>query len=143
MKAAAADSGESSHSHPRRDVRVLVVDDQTYFRGVLGELVAATAGFTLVGDASDGEQALSLTAELGPDFVLMDIRMPGLDGLAAARLMVERPPRLVVLLVSPHDPPTAAGLARSAARVHFADKRELSGSLLLGAWGAGERAHLA
>ena len=113
---------------------MLVVDDQTYFRGVLGELVAATAGFTLVGNASDGEQALSLTAELGPDFVLMDIRMPGLDGVAAARVMVERHPRVVVLLVSAHDSPTAAGLARSAARVHFAEKRELSCSMLRRVW---------
>src|SRR5260370_33303008 len=98
MKAAAADSGESSRSHPRRDVRVLVVDDQTYFRGVLGELVAATADFTLVGDASDGAQALSLTAELGPDFWLMVIRMFGLGGGAATPAIAEPHPPLVLSL---------------------------------------------
>ena len=60
-------------------VGVLVVDDQQVFRGVLRELVAATAGMTLLGEAASGEQALDAVDELAPQLVIMDKRMPG-DG---------------------------------------------------------------
>ncbi|WBQ06182.1 response regulator [Kribbella sp. CA-293567] len=80
-------------------VRVLVVDDQAVVRAGFAAIVDAEQDLTVVGQAGDGAKAVSLAAEVDPDVVLMDIRMPGLDGLSATRLLTglgERP-RVLVL----------------------------------------------
>jgi DNA-binding NarL/FixJ family response regulator len=64
-------------------IRVLLADDQVLVRGGLRALLEAEADITVVGEAGDGAEAIRLAAELRPDVVLMDIRMPGVDGLAA------------------------------------------------------------
>jgi DNA-binding NarL/FixJ family response regulator len=68
-----------------RQIRVLLVDDQALVRKGFRALLDAQTDITVVGEAGDGEEALRLAAELTPDVVLMDIRMPGVDGLAATR----------------------------------------------------------
>jgi DNA-binding NarL/FixJ family response regulator len=114
---------------------VLVVDDQEFFRSVLCDLVNATAGFTVVGEAARGEDALTATAALAPEFVLMDIRMPGCGGIEAARLLTQRHPGLVVLLVSAQEPPAfAACQFPDAAAVSFVNKRDLGGVVLRQTW---------
>ena len=128
------DALESATLGPEPDVRVLVVDDQDFFRGVLCELVSATPGFTVVGEAAGGAEAVRATTALSPEFVLMDVRMPGLGGVAAARRMLERHPHLVVLLVSAQDLPEAPRGELSGLGVSFAHKRDLGGGLLRAAW---------
>ena len=82
-------------------VRVLVADDQALVRAGFVALLAAQDDVDVVGEAADGEQAVELALQLRPDVVLMDIRMPGLDGLAATRRIVAAPhladARVVVL----------------------------------------------
>src|SRR4051812_10486282 len=68
-------------------VRVLVVDDQETFREAVDILVAATPGFELAGEAPSGEDGIAAVDELAPNLVLMDVRMPGMGGLAAARTL--------------------------------------------------------
>src|SRR5213078_1086161 len=82
--------GAGSGSPPRfpewqRMIRVLLADDQTLVRAGFRALLDAQGDIEVAGEASDGEQAVSLAREVVPDVVLMDIRMPGTDGLAATR----------------------------------------------------------
>ncbi|MGW0172939.1 response regulator transcription factor [Rhodococcus sp. NPDC003322] len=82
-------------------VRVLVADDQALVRAGFVALLDAQSGIEVVGEAEDGAQAVRLAEELRPDVVLMDIRMPVLDGLEATRRIADRPElagvRVVVL----------------------------------------------
>jgi DNA-binding NarL/FixJ family response regulator len=70
-------------------IRVVLADDQALVRAGFRSLLDAIDDLEVVGEASDGEDAVRLVSELEPDVVLMDIRMPGLDGLAATRAIVE------------------------------------------------------
>lgn len=80
-------------------IRVLVVDDQDLVRDGIRAVVEACPDMTVVGEAREGAEALRLAADLTPDVVLLDIRMPGMDGLDATRHLarLHRPPRVLVL----------------------------------------------
>ena len=86
------------------DVSVLAVDDHQAFRDALQELVAAAPGFALVGNASSGEGALRECTRLSPELVLMDVGMPGIGGIAAARAILRINPGVAILLLSVDDP---------------------------------------
>jgi DNA-binding NarL/FixJ family response regulator len=74
------------HHHQReRDVRIAIVDDDPLVRMGLRAILASEEGWDVVGEAGDGGEAVSLVASTKPDLVLMDIRMPGMDGLEATR----------------------------------------------------------
>ena len=85
------------------DVRVLIVDDQEPYRRAMAAVVEATDGFAVVGTAVTGEESLDAVAELRPDLVLMDVNLPGLDGVEATRRLAGRRDGPVVLLLSTYD----------------------------------------
>jgi DNA-binding NarL/FixJ family response regulator len=115
-----------------REVRVLVVDDQESFRSAMREVVAATEGFTLVGEAPSGEAALELVDELAPHLAIIDKRMPGLGGIQTTRILTDRYPDLVVVLVSveARDPRAMQSLGSTA----FVRKQDLSPRVLREVW---------
>jgi DNA-binding NarL/FixJ family response regulator len=81
-------------------LRVLIADDHQLFRDGLRTLLSAEADFDLVGEATTGEEAIALAAELQPEVVLMDIQMPGCNGIAATRQIVGVSPHIGVLVVT-------------------------------------------
>jgi DNA-binding NarL/FixJ family response regulator len=98
-------------------VRVLLADDQRLVRESLGTLLGLLGGIELVGTASDGEEALVLCAEHQPQIVLMDLRMPRMDGIEATRRLRERHPDVrVIALTTFADDESVLGALRAGAR---------------------------
>jgi DNA-binding NarL/FixJ family response regulator len=116
----------------------LIVDDQAVFRDAARAVVAATDGFALAGEASCGETALVAIPVVDAQLVLMDVRMPGMDGIEAAGIIEERHPEAVVVLLSAAVPSELA--RRAGRRQMIVDKRTLSPSLLRTAWNAAQTA---
>jgi DNA-binding NarL/FixJ family response regulator len=114
--------------------RVLVVDDQKVFRDVMRAVVEATPGLMLVGEAGGGDEALRAVDVLAPELVIVDIRMPGMDGLALTRILLERTPGPTVLLVSAQPPPSQLPTGADGTPVAFAAKERLCSTILLELW---------
>lgn len=85
------------------DVRVLVVDDQLPFRAAAQAVVESMEGFTVVATARSGEEALAVVASVPVDLVVMDVMMPGMGGVEAARAVATGPGAPVVVLVSTYE----------------------------------------
>jgi DNA-binding NarL/FixJ family response regulator len=89
----------------RRSTRLVVVDDHSLAREGLWDMLADEPEFEMVGEAANGREALALCSRLRPDLVLMDVRMPEMDGLTATRKIKERHPEISVLMVTMHENP--------------------------------------
>jgi len=97
-------------------IRVLAADDQRVVREGLALLLSLLPGVEVAGTAADGEEALALVAELRPDVVLMDLRMPGLDGVGATRrLRAEHPSVKVIVLTTYADDRSVVGALQAGA----------------------------
>ena len=106
-----------SRNADRRPVRVLLADDQRLVRESLATLLGLLDGIELVASASDGEEALALCDEHQPEVVLMDLRMPRLDGIEATRFLRERHPDVrVIALTTYADDESVLGALRAGAR---------------------------
>jgi CheY-like chemotaxis protein len=94
-------------------VKVLVVDDTDHVRNMLADMLDLD-GFDVVGQAGSGEEALDLSLEAGPDVVVMDYKMPGMDGLTAARAIREARPEQPIILYTAYMDPDLETQARAA-----------------------------
>ena len=118
------------------NVRVLIVDDQAVFRAAVHDLLQQTPGFEPVGDVSSGADAVTAVEEARPELVLLDIRMPGMDGIETARRIAERDPGVVIVLVSADEPADLPDGASSCGASAYVRKRELGPRRLVNLWSA-------
>ena len=81
-------------------IRILLADDHAIFRKGLREIIDKQSDMTVVGEAEDGVEAVSKAEELAPDIILMDLKMPRLDGIGATRLITERDPEAKIIILT-------------------------------------------
>jgi len=86
-----------------KHIRLLIVDDHPVVRTGLRGMLAGQPDFKVVGEAADGAEAVALTERLRPDVVLMDLRMPGMDGVTAIRHIKARQPEVQILVLTTYD----------------------------------------
>jgi two-component system invasion response regulator UvrY len=115
-------------------VGVLAVDDQQIFLDVARDVVAATPGFSWVGGAMSGEEALDAVMEHEPELVLLDVRMPGMDGIETAQRICERHPDVVVVLISVDESPAVTPAIESSGAAALVRKREFGPAMLRRLW---------
>jgi DNA-binding NarL/FixJ family response regulator len=119
------------------NVRVLIVDDQEPFRMAARMVVEATDGFEVVGEAETGESSVEMARELAPDLVLMDVNLPGINGLDATRQILSEPSRpVVVLLLSTYEEEEYAPRAAECGAAAYIPKAVFGPDRLESAWAA-------
>ncbi|WP_404380425.1 response regulator transcription factor [Knoellia locipacati] len=113
---------------------MLLVDDQPPFLRAMSSVVEETAGFEVVGEASSGEESILAAAVLLPDLVLMDVNLPGVDGMEATRRIrrAQSPP--VVLLLSTHDEGAGAPFVAECGAAAYVTKSALGPDRLVEVW---------
>jgi two-component system, NarL family, invasion response regulator UvrY len=115
-------------------VSVVTIDDQAVFRDVARELIEATAGFESVGEADSGAAGLSLIDELRPELVLVDVRMPGMDGIETARQIKSKHPSTVVMLISIEESANIPAGAADCGASGLVRKQDFNPAKLLEIW---------
>jgi DNA-binding NarL/FixJ family response regulator len=118
MSAELVQTGQGVSETP---VRVIIVDDDPLARGVVRDALR-DAGVIVLAEAGDGREAVSLTLHFKPDVVVMDVVMPGLDGITATAHIVERAPQVAVVMLSANDDDASGMQALRAGAIGFLPK---------------------
>jgi DNA-binding NarL/FixJ family response regulator len=121
--------GDTDEATP---ARILIADDHALVREGLRTMLSGEDGIEVIAEANDGRQALTLCRELGPDLVLMDVRMPVMDGLEATRKIKQEMPKTSVMMVTMHENPDYLFEAVKAGAAGYVLK-DASGERLLSA----------
>lgn len=118
-------------------VGVLIVDDQEPFRMAARMVVEATDGFEVVGESETGEDSIEKARDLDPDLVLMDVNLPGINGLDATRqILAESDGRVVILLLSTYEEEEYAPRAAECGAAAYIPKSAFGPDRLSEAWAA-------
>jgi two-component system invasion response regulator UvrY len=115
-------------------VAVLIVDDQAPFRRAARAVVTATPGFEVVGEAESGEEAVQMADALEPGLVLMDINLPGINGIEATRRITSAHPRAVVMLLSTYQLGDLPADAQACGAVAYVHKEDFGPALVQDVW---------
>ncbi len=118
-------------------VSVIIVDDQPPFRDAARAVLSRIDGFQLVAEVESGEAAVTASAELRPDLVLMDINMGALNGIDATRMITEAQPETKVILVSTYTLDELPPGARTSGAMAYVNKDELSPRVVRRLWESG------
>ena len=122
-------------------VGVLAVDDQPVFLAVAREVVDSTPGFRWVGDAASGEAALDAVDRLEPALVLLDVQMPGIDGIETARRICATHPDVVVVLISVEKGLATRPEVEASGAAAFVRKQDLGPAMLRTLWQTHQQSH--
>ena len=117
-----------------RTVRVLIVDDQLPFRAVARTVIGMTAGFEVAAEAETGEAAIVAVDEDPPDLVLMDINLPGINGIEATRRIRGDHPAVEVILLSTYSEADLPADAREVGALAYVHKEDLGPTLVRELW---------
>lgn len=120
---------------------MLAVDDQAVFLRTVHSLVSAAPGFEPVGEASSGPEAVAQAARLRPDLVLLDVRMPGMDGIETARRLRDVDGCGVVVLISVEELPDLPSSLTEVGAAAYVRKQDLSVRTLRELWAVHGRPH--
>ena len=112
-------------------IRVLIADDHRLFAEALEAILTAESTIEVVGRARNGAEALEMTIDIAPDVVLMDISMPGLNGVEATRRIVETRPGARVLMVTGSDAQEDVEAARIAGAAGYMTKDKIAAELVV------------
>jgi DNA-binding NarL/FixJ family response regulator len=115
-------------------VTVLIVDDQDPFRNVARAVVNATPGFDVVADAATGEDAVTTATATSPDVVLMDINLPGINGMEATRQILAGRPSTIVILLSTYAKSDLPANALDCGAVSYVHKEDFGPWVLQDTW---------
>ena len=113
---------------------VVTVDDQAVFRATAREVIEATPGFEAGGEASSCEEALALIEEVKPGLVLVDVRMPGIDGIETTKRIRADHPDAVVVLISIDEGSQLPSSAADSGAVALVRKQDFGPTMLSGLW---------
>ena len=117
-------------------VRILLVDDQPAYLSAMNSVVQETPSFVVVGEASSGEESLVVAARVVPDLVLMDVNLPGIDGVQAARLLRAGDSPPVVVLLSTYDDDAGNRFVAESGAAAYLSKSAFGPDRLLEVWRA-------
>ena len=120
-------------------VRVLIVDDQEPFRLAARMVVEATDGFEVVGESETGEASIEAAQDLDPDLVLMDVNLPGINGLEATRQILNGSNRVVILLLSTYEEEEYGPRAAECGAAAYIPKSSFGPERLSDAWEAAQQ----
>jgi PAS domain S-box-containing protein len=117
-------------SREMSQARILLVDDDARVRRVISTMLSRHSGWEICGEAGDGQQSVELARATNPDVVLMDVSMPGMNGLDATRILRRERPRVDVILVSQNDPKIISHQAAEVGARAFCSKSDLARNLV-------------
>jgi DNA-binding NarL/FixJ family response regulator len=111
-------------------MRILIADDNQFVRRGIAQLLAQQDGWEVCGEASTSAEAIAMTREFHPDLVLLDVSMPGANGLETARMLKQQSPQTKIIIVTQHDPKHMRPLSLEMGASGCVDKTRLAFDLL-------------
>jgi two-component system invasion response regulator UvrY len=117
-----------------KTVHVLIVDDQLPFRAVARTVIGLTAGFEVTAEAASGEEAIESVNASAPDLVLMDINMPGMNGIDASCRIKELHPEVEIVLLSTYNEADLPADARECGAIAYVHKEDFAPALIRQLW---------
>jgi CheY-like chemotaxis protein len=124
------EKGKPVFSRHAQRVRVVLADDHVLFLQTLRMILESDGRIEVIGEATDGAEAVELTASLQPDAVVLDVEMPTMDGIEAARRIARKAPGVRVLMLSSSGDPEQIRRARAAGAADYVTKDRSAGDLV-------------